>query len=318
MRRCITVLFGLLAGCATLRGDPVVGIVPNALTQTQSLQAAIDSGARLVLVPPGTWEVDSPIWLRSDQIIVFESGAILIAAEGAFKGPNDSLLMLENLDRVKIYANGAVFRMRKADYLKKPAVTVPPTPPDYVESEFRHAVDLRGSRDVRIEGGTFADSGGDGIYLGAFVKPGEPRVPNERISILGVTCDNNLRQGISVVSCVHCLIEDSVLSRTSGRSPQAGIDVEPEWGDRVDVTIHGCRSDGNRGPAFMWSLQKMAASDPPVKIVMLECTYAAVPADQPMLRMTGIYNDETKPTGYLKANLPKDTLLQWDTLVLRK
>lgn len=303
------VLVFLLFYVAFAFAGPPLGVAPTALSQAQTLQAVIDQGGPLVFVPKGTYEVAAPIRLRSNLILQFESGTALVAAEGAFKGINDSLVVMEDLDHVAIQAEGAIFRMQKALYRK---------PDLYVDSEFRHVFDVRGCRDVSLYGGTFADSGGDGIYLGPFVKPDKSRVENERINIRRVTCDNNLRQGISIVSCVDCLIEDSVLKNTNGKSPQAGCDVEPQWGDLIDVTIRRCHADGSRGPGWMWSLQHLVATDPPARIVMLDCTYANVPIDQPALRMTGIYNDETKPTGYLKSNLPPGTELRWDSLILRK
>jgi hypothetical protein len=139
-----------------------------------------------------------------------------------------------------------------------------------------------------------------------------------------------MSQGISVVAAkglrgdaagvggyYGVTIEDCVLTRTNGTSPQAGIDVEPEPPDPADVLIRRCRSEGNRGPAYIWALQHMQPDDYPPRIVMEDCSFSGVPNDQPSLRLVGIFS-ATAPVGYLEARLPAGTLLQWNDLIWKK
>ena len=320
MRISIWLLF--LCSCVSA-GQPV-GISPTALSQGESLQAVIDRGGPLVYVPKGVYQLDTPLKLRSNLTLFVESGTAIEAAVGAFQGKEDSLIVIAGMENVTIAAEGATFKMRKDDY--RDATKYP------IKSEFRHCLDIRGSKNVTITGGTFADSGGDGIYLGPLILDdpawanSKRHIPNESIVIRRVTCDNNFRQGISVVACVGCLIEDSMLARTNGTSPQAGIDVEPEYQDPIDVTIRRCKSVDNRGPAFMWSLQNVAltyrannvtVNTPPVRIIMEGNTYDGVPLTQPTLRMTGIFRADP-PTGYLAPNIPPGSTLQWDSLTWKK
>lgn len=309
--------------CSCVHAGPPIGVTPVALSQAESLQAVIDRGGPLVFVPKGTYQLDAPLRLKSGMTLFCEPGTVIEAAQGAFKGLHDSLIQVVNVENVTLIAEGATFRMRKADYMD---------PAKYTVSEHRHAIDVRGSKNVTIAGGTFADSGGDGVFLGPLViddaawANGKRHWPNVNVTVRRATCDNNVRQGISVVACTGCIIEDCVLTRTSGLSPQAGIDCEPEYQDPIDVTIRRCRSEGNRGPAYMWSLQNVAltyrannatVSTPPVRIIMEGNTYAGVPADQPSLRMTGIFKADS-PTGYLCDNIPKGSVLQWNDLVWKK
>ncbi len=305
-------------GAACLAGQPM-GIAPSQLSAQESVQAVIDRGGPLVYVPKGNYTLDSTLRLRSDLVLHFEPGTVIEAAAGAMKGIDDCLIAGHGVQNVSIYAHGATFRMRKAEYRDKA---------NYAVSEFRHALGLFGCKNVAVYGGLYEKSGGDGIFVGPLNGP--PRVPCERILIRGAACDDNHRQGISVVAArgvrgdaagvggyYGVTIEDCVLTRTIGTSPQAGIDVEPEPPDPVDVLIRRCRSEGNRGPAYMWSLQHMQRDDYPPRIVMENCTYSGVPADQPSLRLTGIFSS-TQPTGYLEDRLPAGTLLQWNDLIWKK
>jgi len=294
--------------------SPAIGIAPTQLTSAESLQAVIDRGGPLVFVPRGNYILTETLNLRSDLVLHFASGTTVEAAEGAFQDPRDCLIAARLTRDVELHAAGVVFRMRKADYRNKEK---------YADSEFRHALGLFGVRNFKVYGGVFADSGGDGIYVGPFVA-GTTRTQSEAVLIRGVYCDNNVRQGISVLSAKRTgpedfglVIEDCRLAGTSGRSPQSGIDIEPEVGDVVDVLVRRCRSESNRGPAYMWSLQHVRPADSPPRIVFEQCTYSGVPPDQPAFRMTGVYSS-TAPTGYLEANLPKGTWLQWDSLILQK
>ncbi len=311
---CLPVLGVQFVVPSSFAQSPAIGIAPMQLTQGESLQAVIDRGGPLVFVPKGSYTLSETLHLRSDLILHFEPGTVIEAAEGAFKGVEDCLIVAAKCRNVTFNADGAIFRMRKADYRDKDK---------YADSEFRHALGIRGCRDVTINGGLYEFSGGDGIYLGPFVEADKRRVPNENIVIRRAVCHENLRQGISVLSAKRpsdgygLVIEDCQLMNTNGKSPQSGIDIEPEPGDVVDVIVRRCHSESNRGPAYMWSLQHMRPSTPPPRIIFEQCTYANVPPDQPSFRMTGIYS-AVAPTGYLEANLPKGTWLQWDTLVLQK
>ena len=73
-----------------------------------------------------------------------------------------------------------------------------------------------------MEGLTIVESGGDGIG-----------VTGKNITIRKCVCDRNHRQGISVFSVENLLIEDCVLSNTSGTAPQSGIDFEPDHPNEI-------------------------------------------------------------------------------------
>jgi hypothetical protein len=206
---------------------------------TKIFQAAIDSNAKRILVPNMTspW-ILGKIFLRSNQEIIFENGAELKAKKGEFLGKKDSLLNLININNVAIYGYGASLAMNKEDYTKPP----------YEKAEWRHGINLRGANNVSISGLTIRDTGGDGIYVGTGL--GENKNGYCRnIHIRDVVCDNNFRQGISVISVENLLLENSALLNTNGTPPEAGIDFEPNSPNNklVNIIVRNCDIRGNFG-----------------------------------------------------------------------
>jgi hypothetical protein len=66
------------------------------------------------------------------------------------------------------------------------------------------------------------------------------------VVIEGALCDENRRQGISIVHAYDITIRDTICSNTNGTSPQAGIDLEPMDGQEVrGVTLERVTLTGN-------------------------------------------------------------------------
>ena len=219
---------------------------------TLQLQAALTSGvARLVVDKmPSPWVVD-PLVGASDLELVLEPGVEVQAKPGGFRGRGASLLTFAGCTNVHIVGYGAALRMRHEDYMKPP----------YAKSEWRHALSILSCRDVRIEGLTVADSGGDGIYLGC---SGASR-RNVDVAIRDVVCDRNHRQGISVISAENLLIENTVMRGTFGTPPAAGIDFEPNHPAEVlkNCVMRNCRTARNQGAGYtVWAGQLNGASEP--------------------------------------------------------
>ena len=102
---------------------------------TAALQAAIDSGAKKVVVEkmPSPWIVDT-LRLAGDQELFFEPGAEVLAKKGAFHGSADSLFSAAGKKNIKLIGPGATLRMRRADY----------DSPDYKHAEWRHVLNFHG------------------------------------------------------------------------------------------------------------------------------------------------------------------------------
>ncbi|MCC6444577.1 MAG: right-handed parallel beta-helix repeat-containing protein [Armatimonadetes bacterium] len=207
---------------------------------TLSLQAAIDSGARkLIIENMGRPWIVTGLRLASHQEIVFEKGVEVLAKKGAFQGTGDSLFLIDMKENITLRGYGATLRMRRSDYAG----------PSYRKAEWRHVLDFRSCKNVRVYGLTLAESGGDGIYLGA----GQEGTTNRNIYIKDVVCDRNYRQGISVITAENLLIERCVLRDTAGTAPAAGIDFEPNQPRErlVNCVMKNCVTQGNAGGGYL-------------------------------------------------------------------
>ncbi|MHB9027211.1 MAG: right-handed parallel beta-helix repeat-containing protein [Candidatus Latescibacterota bacterium] len=226
---------------------------------TAALQGAIDSGACTVIIPNmGKDWIVTPIRLAGNQNLAFEDGVVVRAKEGEFKGANDCLFRGENLKNLTIRGK-ATLRMRKSDYMT----------PAYSKAEWRMGISLWGCSAVSIEGVTVAESGGDGIYItGTTANP-----VSRNIRVRNVTCDGNYRQGISVISADSLLIENCILSNTSGTSPAAGIDLEPNLPVQrlSNIVVRDCVMSGNEGGGMHHYLGNLSDDSGDVSILYERC-----------------------------------------------
>jgi len=215
----------------------------DATDATDALQAAIDSGAKKVIVPcmNADWIV-RPIDLASNQEVNLAPGVVITAKEGEYKGRDDSVFSIDSKTNVTLRGYGAEVRMHKADYMN---------PEIYEKAEWRMTLRCRGSSEIKILGLTLRDSGGDGIYVGA---KGNQSFCRD-VLIRDVVCDNHLRQGMSIIGAVNLLVENCVFKNTGGTPPAAGIDFEPngEGYHLKNCVIRNCVLENNQG-------SKMAAS----------------------------------------------------------
>ena len=86
-------------------------------------------------------------------------------------------------------------------------------------------------------------------------------------------CDDNHRQGISVISVDKLRIENCILRNTRGTPPQAGIDIEPDRPTDmlVDVVISNCISENNRGVGFTINISNLDAKSSEISILFVNC-----------------------------------------------
>jgi polygalacturonase len=225
---------------------------------TAALQAAIDSRAARVLVPDmGSPWIIRPVRLAGDQEIVLEDGVVIEAKKGEFRKRTDALFEADAVSNLTLSGSGAVLRMHRDDYRRPP----------YERSEHRHALSLRSCSNVVVQGLRIESSGGDGIYLGRSRKRGAPGY-GEHIEIRDVVLADNYRQGISVVSVKGLLVERTVMARTRGTPPAAGIDFEPNHADELvqDIVLRGCRIESNAGAGLQVYLNELTAESEPVSI----------------------------------------------------
>jgi hypothetical protein len=227
---------------------------------TEALQAALDSGARRLLIPyQGQPWLVRPLRLSSNQEIVLEPGVVLQAKQGEFQGTADSLLSAVGQSNLVIRGYGACLRMRKQDYQNPP----------YKKGEWRMGIALRGCRHVLLEGIRVESSGGDGFYIDG----GGQRDWSEDITLRNCTAENNHRQGLSVISVVNLLVENCRFSNTWGTAPEAGIDLEPDTEKErlVNCVIRNCTFENNNGHQILVYLKPLTTNSQPVSIRFENC-----------------------------------------------
>jgi Right handed beta helix region len=230
---------------------------------TRMIQAAINSPATKVIVPNVglPWLVD-PIILKSNQEIQIDSKVVIAARPGSFLGTGDALLNAEDDSNITVSGSSATIRMRKEDYVHPP----------YAPSQWRHCFSLLGCVNVKVSGIRFANSGGDGIYLGR----GNNHSDCSGITITDVLCDSNYRQGMSVISAKNLIVENCVFSSTQGVPPQSGIDFEPNNPDEhlVNVLVNNCTATNNAFFGIIISFYNLGAGSDPLSITIEHCHVA--------------------------------------------
>ena len=258
MRRKSVAFVGAVCACAVLsaagRTVKVSDFGYDPEDSTRFLRQALESGAEKIILDrqSGPW-VTLPLKMRSNTELVFEPGVELLAKRGAYKALRDYLLELPYCTNVTIRGGaGATMRMWKKDYQG----------PDYVHGEWRYALRIFHCENVLVEGLTIVESGGDGIG-----------VTGKNITIRKCVCDRNHRQGISVFSVENLLIEDCVLSNTSGTAPQSGIDFEPDHPNEIlkNVVMRNCLSVNNLGDGYQFYLGQLNSSSEDISVTLENC-----------------------------------------------
>jgi len=96
--------------------------------------------------------------------------------------------------------------------------------------EHKHILNLNAVSDVVIDNVKFVGFRGDGLYIGSSNYAATER-HNERITVRKSYFDgvnNNNRNGISIIDCDGCLIDDSYFTNTTRSDMPGAIDIEPD------------------------------------------------------------------------------------------
>ena len=182
----------------------------NAEDATKCLQAALDSGAKKVVVDKqaSEWLVDT-IKVPSDIEVVFADGVVVRAKPGTMKDVTSCLFRCKGATNVVFRGEGrACLRMNRADYLD---------PSKYVHSEFRHLLSLHRVANVSVLDLTLEESGGDGVYI----------LRTKNVLLDNLVCRGHTRQGTSLISGDNVRITRCKFFDTKGALPECGMDIEP-------------------------------------------------------------------------------------------
>src|SRR5579862_9354867 len=232
----------------------------NREDSTEPLQAALNSGAKTLIVPfMGQPWIARPLLLRGNQEIFLEPGVMVLAKKDEYQGSGDNLFSAVGQSNLVIRGYGATLRMRKRDYQNEP----------YKKAEWRMGIALRGCRNVLIEGLRVESTGGDGFYIDGGGNMGW----SQDITLRNCTAYDNHRQGLSVISVVNLLVENCVFANTWGTAPEAGIDLEPDTEDNrlVNCVIRNSVFENNNGNEILIYLKQLSRKSEPVSIRFEHC-----------------------------------------------
>ena len=211
----------------------------TATNATSAFVNAIKSATDTIIIDLQTsdWMINPTSFDKlKNKTIIFENGVNLVARLGAFNNVSASLFMLYEANNIKIIGYGATFKMQKAEYVA------------LSNSEQRHCIRLTSCSNIEIYGLKLMDSGGDGIIISNYTGIAYQRYC-ENVLLKDIWCDNNYRQGISIISAQHLRVENCWFTNTSGTAPQAGVDIEPNnvFERLIDIVFDKCRFIGNAG-----------------------------------------------------------------------
>jgi len=229
---------------------------------TDCLQNAINSGvSKLIVDNTGSdWIVNKPIKLVSNQQIIFADGVVVQAKKDCFHGNNDSLFVATKLKNIEMIGEGkAVLRMRKEDYHDATR---------YTKAEWRMGISLHDVTNFTLRNLTVANTGGDGLYVGA-----ANNGACKNILVENCVFDANNRQGISVISVDGFTVRDSKFINTDGTAPAAGIDFEPNApGQQLSncVLDNSLFANNTGGGIDIYSVN-LDGNTPPISIIVNNC-----------------------------------------------
>ena len=229
----------------------------NAEDATECLQAALDSGAKKVIVDKqsGDWIV-RPIFINARGMeVVFQDGVTVRAKKGAFKGLSECLFHIKDTaaDIVMRGEGKASLVMNKTDYQD---------PSAYASAEWRSTLEIYG-RSVTVKDLTLLSSGGDGVYVNGA----------QDVVLENLVCKDHHRQGISVISARNLFVRKCDFSGTWGTPPACGIDLEPNHGRNFleNIVFEDCTFIENAASGILLFLGAMRSESAPVSIKFRRC-----------------------------------------------
>ncbi|WP_418894144.1 right-handed parallel beta-helix repeat-containing protein [Limibacterium fermenti] len=198
----------------------------------EMIQKAVDYAAAnkigTVTIPDGEYMVDATyttkgIVLKDNIHLKLADNAVLKAIPSTDE--RYAVIRVQNVGNVKI-SGGKIIGERYQH--------------TGTSGEWGYGIDLHTAVNVDIRNITITDCWGDGILIA---------LNSKKVSVTNVICDNNRRQGMSVVGVDGLLVKNSIFSNTNGTAPEAGIDLEPSWKmeNVQNVWIDSCTFKNNAG-----------------------------------------------------------------------
>lgn len=220
---------------------------------TSVFQRAIGASAlrgAILRIPAGRTPYRvKPLFLADNTRMHLDPGVVVEALPGY--EPLDKMINIVDVSRVEIVGPGAVFRMRSREYSS---------------GEYRHCLNIQGAADVRIDGVSCNDSGGDGLYIGAT----DSRPYSRNIVVENAAFHHNRRQGVSIISASGVWIRRCRFTGTRGTEPANGVDLEPNSPLHRLENIHfeDSVAEDNAGDGLGVSVVRLDRTSAPVSVTV--------------------------------------------------
>lgn len=195
----------------------------------EMIQKAVDYAAankiRVVFIPDGNYEIEAtnPRGIVLGDNIHLKLGDKAILKALPTKSTNYSILRVHNAENVTV--SGGKILGERNEHIG-------------TTGEWGHGVVIRDAMNVELRDISINDCWGDGIYIAGTSKD---------ILVSNVICDNNRRQGMSVIAVNGLIVKGSTFKNTNGTAPMAGIDLEPNNPNELvtNVLIESCKFINN-------------------------------------------------------------------------
>ena len=235
----------------------------GATNDTAAIQKAINSlpsTGGTVVIPSGIYGIDAvtSLKLRSNVTIQMSPTTILGVIPNA--AAHYEVLSIGGVSNVNI--NSGVLW---GDRLTHKGTT----------GEHGFGVAILGASNVTVTGTASNNMWGDGFYIGNGPTFGSSlKTRSTNVKLIDVTADNNRRQGISLISGQSISVVRAKVTNTNGKSPSAGIDVEPNSKTDIlqNISIVDTVTANNETAGISLSLGALAGTTNPVSITLTNHT----------------------------------------------
>lgn len=207
-----------------------------------SLQAAVDVARdnNLPLYVEGANTVTEKVDMSGLRLVEFLPNASITESSSSTITSGDAIIYVNNATGFTLRGHGRkITGYRRGSGL----------------SDIIHGIGLYGCTDTRISDLDIYDCAGDGWYIAPEKTSNNP-IACTRTWLTNVRSHNCMRNGAAVVSAKDLWATNCVFSGTNGKSPEAGIDLEPEGGSTLmqNVNLIECIGTDNKQFDFCLTL----------------------------------------------------------------
>ena len=189
-------------------------------TDHEMIQKAIDyastNNINTVIIPDGEYQIDvtslNGIALKSNIHLKLDDNAVL----KALPSNSSHTIVVRVHDVENVIISGGKVVGERYEHIG-------------TTGEWGMGIDIKNSTNVELRDISASDCWGDGVYIAA---PG-----SKDVLMSNVICDNNRRQGMTVIAVDGFIIKDCVFKNTNGTAPEAGIDFEPNDSTQIAQNI---------------------------------------------------------------------------------